>query len=72
MDVDVLRGHQQHGGEGAAVHLGHGDGEDEQPGDGAGQAVDQRQGRVGQRQPHIGADTPLDATHTTHVNPEYL
>lgn len=46
MDVDVLGGHEEDDGQGAGVHLGHGDGEDQDPGEEAGQAVDQPQERV--------------------------
>lgn len=46
VDVDVLGGHEEDDGQGAGVHLGHGDGEDQDPGEVAGQAVDQPQERV--------------------------
>lgn len=58
-DLDFLWGHEEDGAQGAGVHLCHRDGEEQDPGEEAGQAVGEPQERVPQEQPYVGADKTL-------------
>lgn len=57
--VDVIWRHEEDGGQRASVHLGHRDGEDEEPGEDAGYRVDHSQDGITQKKPKVSADAPL-------------
>lgn len=57
--IDVLRGQEQNDGQGPRIHLGNGDGKDQDPGEDAGQGVDDGQQREAQQQPQVGGGTTL-------------
>lgn len=57
--IDVLRRQEQNNGQGPRIHLGNGDGEDQDPGDDAGQGVDDGQEREPQQQPQVGGEPTL-------------
>lgn len=56
---DVLGRQEQNDAQGPRVHLGNGDGEDQDPGEDAGQRVDDGQEREPQQQPQEGGETTL-------------
>lgn len=56
---DVLRGQEKNDAQGPRIHLGNGDGEDQDPGEDAGQGVDDGQERKPQQQPQVGGETTL-------------
>lgn len=57
--MDVLRRHEEDGGQRSNVHLGDRDGEDKEPGEDAGYRVDHSQDGITQTKPQISADAPL-------------
>lgn len=58
-DRDILRSQQKNDAHGPRIHLGNRDGEDQDPGEEAGQEVDNHQRRISQQQPHISGETML-------------
>ena len=58
-DRDVLRRQEENDTQGPCVHLGNGNSEDQDPGEEAGQGVDDHQKGVSQQQPHVGGETML-------------
>lgn len=56
---DVLRRQEQNDPQGPRIHLGNGDGKDQDPGEDAGQRVDDGQEREPQQQPQVGGETTL-------------
>lgn len=61
-DWDVLRDQEKNDPDGPGMHLGNGDGEDQDPGDEAHQEVDDHQRRITQQQPHICGEAMLQNT----------
>lgn len=58
-DSDILRSQEKNDTHGPCIHLGNRDGEDQDPGEEAGQGVDNHQRRISQQQPHISGETML-------------
>ena len=58
-DRDVLRRQEENDAQGPCVHLGNGNSEDQDPGEEAGQGVDDHQKGISQQQPHVGGETML-------------
>lgn len=57
--IDILRGQEKNDAQGPCIHLWNWDGEDQDPGEDAGQGVHQGQERKPQQQPQIGGETTL-------------
>lgn len=58
-DKDILRRQEQNDAHGPCIHLGNRNGEDQHPGEEAGQGVNNRQGRKPQQQPQVGGEATL-------------
>lgn len=56
---DILRDQEKNDAHGPDVHLGNGNGEDQNPGEEACQGVDDHQRRITQQQPHICGEAIL-------------
>lgn len=56
---DVLRRQEQNNAQGPRIHLGNGDGEDQDPWEDAGQGMDDGQEREPQQQPQVGGEPTL-------------
>lgn len=64
-DRDILGSQEKNDAQCPGIHLGNRDSEDQDPGEEAGQAVDDHQRRISQQQPHIGGETMLHNKKTT-------
>lgn len=58
-DKDILGRQEKNDAHGPCIHLGNGDSEDQDPGEEAGQGVDNHQGRKPQQQPQVGGEATL-------------
>lgn len=63
-DTDILRSQEKNNTQGSSVHFRNRDGEDQNPGEEAGQGVHDHQRRIPQQQPHVGGETMLHNKNT--------
>lgn len=68
VNLNVLRCHEEDGGQCASIHLGYRYREDKQPGEHTGQGVDHGQDRVTQQKPDISTYATLQSRIETMEN----